>query len=108
MRKLLLSLAASIFVLSGCNWAPPIQVERSSSGRRISIQNVGDHVVRVLGIVANSGHGDENCTDRPARALAPGETYETTFFICGPVDYIEVETDEGIASHTFPSDEPVP
>jgi hypothetical protein len=108
MRKLLVSLAASMPVLAGCNWAPPIQVERSGSGRRIAIQNVGDHVVRVERIVANSGHGDENCIDRTARPLAPGEIYETTFFICGPVDSVEVETDEGVASHTFPSDEPVP
>ena len=63
-------------------------------GRVVSITNKDESSFTIEKIVANRNH-DDTCTETPDKLLEPGETYNTTFFICGSVSEIEVDTDRG-------------
>ncbi len=89
--------------LVGCG--PQISAQRDGvAARVISVTNKDSRHFTIDHIVANDKVSDSSCTDRPSASvatLAPGESYTTTFFVCGPVDRITVYTDAGSASFSW-------
>lgn len=78
-----------------CACGPRIEAQRAVGGRVVTITNADNHTFRLQRLVVNERGGDPDCIDRPSRELAPSESYDVTFFICGPVVKLEVQTNEG-------------
>lgn len=66
-------------------------------GRVVEITNHDTQTIHVTRIVANAGDGQSSCNDFPNVTLAPGQSYSTTFMVCGEVRELKIETKEGNA-----------
>lgn len=87
--------------LGGCT--APVAVE-AIAGRTFLVSNRGDGDLRVQRLIANDGDGRAECVQSPAAMLGPGRSLTVTFFDCGAVTKLEVETDRG--NHDFDFEEP--
>lgn len=92
MRRYGLPCLCLILALAGCG--PRIEGSIALT-RVVTIRNADTTPFTVTRIVANGNESDGNCIDRPNQTLAPGESYTTTFVICGAVASVSVETDRG-------------
>lgn len=93
MRFLSLApLLATVALLAGCQ--PPLEVQ-SIARRTFTITNRGDEEVRIERVVANDGDGRAECVQTPDVALGPGRAHSLSFFDCGEVDELEIDTDRG-------------
>lgn len=93
MRFRSLALALAIILLEGCG--PQMEGRTSLMGRALTITNTDTHPYTIERILVNGNSGNGDCIERPNRTLAPGESYSTTFILCGSVGKISVDTDEG-------------
>jgi hypothetical protein len=89
-RLLLLPIVA--LTLSSCG--PELDIE-SIAGRTFMITNREDGDVRVERVIANDEDGRAECVREPGALLGPGRSVTVTFFDCGEVREVEVETDGG-------------
>jgi protein involved in sex pheromone biosynthesis len=96
MKKRILGCIAIVLALAGCG--PKIEANRAVAGRVVTIRNIDDHSFTLRRVVANNNDSDSNCVDNPTTTLAPGESYTTTFMVCGSVASLSVETSEGSVS----------
>jgi hypothetical protein len=83
----------ALLSLEGCS--PQMEASRALFGREVTITNTDTHSLTITRIVANRSTDNGSCIERPNRTLAPGESYSTTFVVCGSVANISVETDYG-------------
>jgi hypothetical protein len=99
--ELLWALAFLMWALSWCSpHGPSIEADRRL-GWLMTIKNTDGRSFQIQRIVANNNPGNSNCNDYPARTLVPGETYNTTFFLCGHVTVLTVETDRGASTFSY-------
>ena len=70
------------------------------AGRLVVITNSDSAPFTINRIVANGSPENASCNGYPATTLNPGESYTTTFIICGPVNTLDVETDLGTTTLT--------
>jgi hypothetical protein len=96
LRNLVFLLPLSL--LAAC--APKLEATRVLE-RVVSITNKDSRSVTLTRIVANGEDGNSNCNVYPHTSLAPGESYQTTFILCGNVASLRVETDVGNAALNF-------
>ena len=85
--------------LTLCSCGPKLKgsVDRIA-GRSVIVENTDTSSFTIQRIVANGSPENSSCNDYPNKSLAPGESYSTTFLVCGPVHEFRVETDRGSAS----------
>lgn len=93
-----ITLLAVSLLLAGCG--PSLEAERIA-GHTVMITNQSEERVTIRRIVANKAGGRAECVDAPGALLGPGRSYTTTFFYCGEVREIAVETDRGTRSLDF-------
>lgn len=87
-------LIALPLLLTACG--PKVDARRYV-GRVVEITNRDTQTIHVTRIVANAGEGQSSCNDFPNVTLAPGQSYSTTFMVCGEVKELKIETKEGNA-----------
>lgn len=79
-------------LLTGCG--PDLRAE-TIANRVVMLTNAEDEPVTIQKIVANDSPGRAECVDTPAAQLGPGRTYTKTFFYCGELREVDVETNSG-------------
>jgi hypothetical protein len=87
-----LALILSTVLLAACG--PKMEGDIAMT-RMVTITNTDASAFTIRKIVANDRANDGDCVDRPGKTLQPGETYTTTFIVCGSVASVSVETDRG-------------
>lgn len=92
MTRRLLLIPFAALTLSACG--PQLDIE-AIAGRTFMITNREDGDVRVERVIANDAAGRAECVREPGALLGPGRSVTVTFFDCGEVREVEVETDQG-------------
>lgn len=90
MRLLFIPIAAA--ALTGCQ--PRVDVE-AIAGRTFLLTNRGDRDLAIGRIVANDQPGRAECEQAPGVTIGPGRSHTVTFFDCGVVTRLALETDRG-------------
>lgn len=83
-----------LILLASCGPRIHAQVDKVT-GRLVTITNADTQSFVLQRLVANGDAQSASCNDSPNKSLAPGESYSTTFIVCGAVTSISVETDRG-------------
>ena len=68
--------------------------------RGVTVRNADSSSFTINKIVANNNDDDPSCVDTPGRTLMPGDSYSTTFVICGSINSVRVDTDKGSTTLT--------
>lgn len=91
-----------VLLLAGCG-APKMQVQRNSLAfiDHIQITSRDASAFTITRIVANGNSTDSACTDSTRVTLQPNEEHDVTFWRCGGIEKLEIETDRGTASFEF-------
>lgn len=90
MRRFALLFAVAL--LAGCK--PNLQA-LGIAGRTITINNLSNGDVLVNRVIANGQDGREECVQIVGETLRPGQSRTVTFFNCGRVDRVTVDSDQG-------------
>jgi hypothetical protein len=80
------------FGLAGCK--PELGVEEIAR-RTFTFTNLGNGDLRIERIVVNDGDGRAECEQAPGVTLGPGRSHSVTFFDCGAIEEIDLDTDRG-------------
>ena len=81
-----------LLLLAACQ--SQLEVE-AIAGRTIMITNRSDGDIRIERVIANDQDGRAECVQSPTALLGPGRSHTLTFFDCGIVTELDVETDQG-------------
>ncbi len=82
-----------LIALTGCG-GPKMEAS-GLLGRVVTITNKDDTSFTIQRLVANDNEKAPECVSAPDSAVAPGETFTETFFVCGRVSKLAVYTDRG-------------
>ncbi|MFA5970636.1 MAG: hypothetical protein WC816_15505 [Sphingomonas sp.] len=93
-RRRTLALLLPLSLLAGCG--PKLEA-LAILKRVVAITNKDTRNLTLTRVTANGLDSDPHCNAYPGTTLAPGESYQTAFFLCSDVSSLRVETDAGTA-----------
>lgn len=92
--------ALPFLLLAACS-GPEMKVTRAFGGG-VLIENTGEKAFTVERVVANGSPDNSNCNNYTRRTVQPGGAHTVVFLLCGSVNRLEVQTDQGASSFSIP------